>query len=209
LRLALLGGYFENNASEEAWQAVEAAAKALGVTRTVALSEVDRARAAAFVITASEGGELHLPRLRTRRRDFDPLVRDRLTAGALVPAAWYLHAQRVRQRFAREVAKVFEDVDVLLAPATPTPATPIGQETFEIRGRIVPLRPNIGLLTQPLSFIGLPVAVAPLATCGLPLGVQIIAAPWREDLCLRVAAAFESIGVVRTEESLEETVSAS
>jgi AtzE family amidohydrolase len=209
LRIALLGGYFENNASEEAWQAVEASATALDVTRTIALPKVDRARAAAFVITASEGGELHLPNLRTRRRDFDPLVRDRLTAGALVPAAWYLHAQRLRGWFAREVAKVFEDVDVLLAPATPSVATPIAQETFEIRGRVVPLRPNMGLLTQPLSFIGLPVAVAPLATSGLPLGVQIIAAPWREDLCLRVAAALESIGVARSEESLEKTVTAS
>jgi AtzE family amidohydrolase len=209
LRIALLGGYFEDNASKDAWQAVEAAAKALGVTRTVALPEVDRARAAAFVITASEGGELHLPNLKTRRRDFDPLVRDRLTAGALVPTAWYLHAQRLRGWFAREVAKAYEDVDVLLAPATPSAATPIGQETFEIRGRSVLLRPNMGLLTQPLSFVGLPVAVAPLAPSGLPLGMQIIAAPWREDLCLRVAAALESIGAARCEESLEETVPAS
>ena len=203
LRIGLLAGYFEQNASVESWQAVTAAARALGVARTIELPEVERARAAAFVITASEGGELHLPNLITRRDDFDPLTRDRLTAGALVPAAWYLHAQRLRRWFASHVREIFENVDVLLAPATPTSATPIGQETLSIRGRELPLRPNMGMLTQPLSFIGVPVAVAPLAAAGrLPLGVQIIAPAWREDLCLRVAAAMEAGGLACCREPL-------
>ena len=47
-------------------------------------------RAAAFMITASEGGALHLPELRERRDDMEPLSRDRLAAGALLPAAWSL-----------------------------------------------------------------------------------------------------------------------
>jgi 1-carboxybiuret hydrolase len=61
------------------------------------------------------------------------------------------------------------------------------------------VRPNLGLFTQPLSFIGLPVVVAPVWTNGekLPIGVQIVAAPWREDLALRVASALERAGVVR------------
>ena len=192
LRIGLLGGYFERNATEAAWEGVAAAACALGVTRQVELPEVERARAAAFIITASEGGQLHLPNLQARRDEFDPLIRDRLTAGALIPAAWYLQAQRVRRWFAQRVRETFAGVDVLLAPATPGPATLIGQETMTIRGREMPVRPNVGLLTQPLSFIGLPVVAAPLrGRDGLPLGMQVIAAPWREDLCLTVAAALE------------------
>ena len=209
LRIGLLAGYFEQNANPESWQAVEAAARSLGAACGIELPEVERARAAAFIITASEGGQLHLPNLRKRRGDFDPLTRDRLTAGALVPAAWYLHAQRLRRWFAARVREVFEDFDVLLAPATPMAATPIGQETFSIRGRELPLRPSMGMLTQPLSFIGLPVAVAPLAGAErLPLGVQIIAAPWREDLCLRVAAAMEAGGLACCGEPLKGALAA-
>jgi aspartyl-tRNA(Asn)/glutamyl-tRNA(Gln) amidotransferase subunit A len=58
------------------------------------------------------------------------------------------------------------------------------------------LRPNIGIYTQPVSFIGLPVVAVPVPTsAGLPIGVQIIAAPWREDVALRIAYALEASGV--------------
>ena len=60
------------------------------------------------------------------------------------------------------------------------------------------VRPNIGIYTQPISFIGLPVVAVPVWTEGerLPIGVQVIAPPWREDLALRVARALERDGVV-------------
>jgi amidase/aspartyl-tRNA(Asn)/glutamyl-tRNA(Gln) amidotransferase subunit A len=62
------------------------------------------------------------------------------------------------------------------------------------------MRPNLGLLTQPVSCIGLPVVSVPVwgmsaAAPHLPIGVQLIAAPWREDLALRVAAMLEAQGV--------------
>ena len=56
-------------------------------TREIEIPEAARARAAAYVITAAEGAALHLDRLRTRAGDFDPDVRDRLIAGALVPGS--------------------------------------------------------------------------------------------------------------------------
>ncbi len=196
LRVALLGGYFEQNADEQTWDAVVVTAHALGVTREIALPEVERARAAAFIITAAESGQLHAANLRNRRPEFDPLIRDRLTAGAMMPGAWYLRAQRLRRWFSQRLREIFQDVDVLLAPATPRAATAIGQETMRIRGREMQVRPNMGLLTQPLSFIGLPVVAAPLATAApMPLGMQIIAPPWREDICLRVAATLEQRGL--------------
>ena len=67
---------------------------------------------------------------------------------------------------------------------------------MEIGGVSVNLRANLGLYTQPLSFIGLPIVAAPIARSGgLPLGIQIIAAPWREDLALRAAYALERDGI--------------
>lgn len=200
LRLGVLGGWFRDQALPEALAAVDAVAQALGTTRLVELPEVARARAAAFLITCAEGGALHLDDLRRRPMDFDPMTRDRFLANALVPAAWGQRAQRVRHWFARRVARAFETVDVLIAPATPCTAPTIGTEWLDLNGQRLPARASLGLLTQPISCIGLPVVTVPLwgmnpAAPHLPIGVQLIAAPWREDLCLRVAAALEARGL--------------
>ena len=63
-------------------------------------------------------------------------------------------------------------------------------------GEELPVRPNIGIHTQPISFIGLPVVAVPVPLDPMPVGVQVIAAPWREDIALRVAYALEKAGVV-------------
>jgi len=196
LRVARLSGYFDANAGREARWAAETAARALGATDEIELAGAEQARAAAFVITASEGGNLHRDALRTRYDQFEPLSRDRLVAGALVPAAWYQRAQLFRHEFLARVLAVFERYDLLVAPATPVTAPVLGQEQIVVGSRQLATRPNLGLLTQPISFIGLPVAVAPLwPDDRLPIGVQLIAAPWREDLCLRAAATIEQLGL--------------
>ena len=199
LRMATLGGYFEQFAGPQALAAVAAVAQALGCQRQIELPEVARARAAAFLISNAEGANLHLHDLKRRPQDFEPLSRDRFLAGALLPATWVVQAQRMRHWFARQVAQVFETQDLLLAPATPLPATPIGSEWITVNGQQLPTRPSMGLLAQPLSCIGLPVCCVPVWLPGeaLPIGVQLIAAPWREDLVLRAAAVLEAAGAVR------------
>ena len=122
-------------------------------------------------------------------------MRDRLIAGAMVPAALVNQAQKFRRWYRERVLELFKDVDVILAPATPCTAPMIGQQTFVLDGVEMPLRPNIGIYTQPISFIGLPVVAVPVPLTPLPIGVQIIAAPWREDVALRVAHALEQAGV--------------
>ena len=195
LRIAVASGHFKRGASPEALKAVERIAKALGAAREIEIPEAGRARAAAYVITATEGAALHLDRLRTRAIDFDPAVRDRLIAGAMVPAPLVMQAQKFRRWYQARVLELFQSVDVILAPATPFPAPRIGQQTMTLDGAEVPLRPNIGIFTQPISFIGLPVVVVPVPLQPLPIGVQIIAAPWREDVALRIAHALEGQGV--------------
>jgi Asp-tRNA(Asn)/Glu-tRNA(Gln) amidotransferase A subunit family amidase len=101
------------------------------------------------VITAAEGSNLHLADLRTRPQDFDLATRDRFLAGAMVPASWYIQAQRFRQWFRAAVQEVFQDVDVILAPTTPCTAPQIGQEKMTIAGVEMLVRPNLGLFTQP------------------------------------------------------------
>jgi aspartyl-tRNA(Asn)/glutamyl-tRNA(Gln) amidotransferase subunit A len=78
---------------------------------------------------------------------------------------------------------------------TPCTAPAIGQQTFWLDGVELPLRPNVGIFTQPISFIGLPVAAVPVPLKPLPIAVQVIAAPWREDVALRIAQALEAAGV--------------
>lgn len=196
LRIAVAGGHFARGGDPDAFAAVARAAEVLGARGTVELPEAHRARAAAYLITAAEGATLHLDRLRTRPQDFDPAVRDRLIAGAMIPAPHVERAQRFRRWYRARVLELFETVDVILAPATPCRAPKGGQTHFVLDGVTLPVRANIGVFTQPISFIGLPVVAAPIRLdAGLPLGVQVIAAPWREDLVLRVARHLERTGV--------------
>jgi aspartyl-tRNA(Asn)/glutamyl-tRNA(Gln) amidotransferase subunit A len=196
LRIAIAGGYFQKNVFPEAIEAVGRVAKALGVSRTIEIPEAARARAAAYVISTCEGASLHLDRLRTRPEDFDPAVRDRLIAGAMIPAPMVDRAQKFRRWYRTQVLELFKSVDVILAPATPCVAPKLGQVNFVLDGVELPVRANIGIHTQPISFIGLPVVAVPVPLEPMPIGVQIIAAPWREDIALRVAAALEREGVV-------------
>ncbi len=202
LRIAVAGGYFKGLAAEPVY-AIDRVAVALGANRDVELPEVERARAAAFVITASEGASLHLERLRTRAEDFDPAVRDRLIAGAMVPGSLVVKAQKFRRWYRGEVLKLFNEVDAILAPATPCTAPLIGQQTFMFGDTERPVRPNLGLYTQPISFIGLPVVAVPVPLTPLPIAVQIIAPPWREDVALRIAHALEAQGVAAAMRSPE------
>ncbi|MBS0904386.1 AtzE family amidohydrolase [Pantoea dispersa] len=196
LRSAVLGGFFADWCSDEARAAVAVAASALGATEEVTLPQAELARSAAFIMTAAEGGNHYLPALRTQPERFEPNSRERLLAGAMLPATWYVQAQRFRRHFQQQVLPLFDHYDVLIAPATPCTATLIGQETIHINGQNLPTRASMGMLTQPISFLGLPVCSVPLLTAsGLPIGLQLIAAPFNEQLALRAAWALQQQGV--------------
>ena len=195
LRIGVAGGYFKKGMFPEACVAVQRVASALRANIDIEIPEAQRARSAAYIITASEGASLHLDRLRTRPNDFDPAIRDRLIAGAMIPAALAVRAQRFRRWYRAEVLKLFEHVDAIIAPATPCTAPAIGQKTFVLDGVELPVRPNIGIYTQPISFIGLPVVAVPVPLNPMPIAVQVIAPPWREDIALRIAYALEQAGV--------------
>ncbi len=199
LRIGVLGGWFARNSGAAARAAIETVADALraeALIETVALDQAEAGRAAAYLITNAESAAFHRDRLRRRARDFDPDTRDRFLAGALLPSVWITRAQAVGLGKQQALAAL-RSVDLLIAPATPCPAPRSGSTTLELANGIFPLRPSLGLLAQPFSCIGLPVVTAPVASPGrLPIGVQIVAAPWREDRCLRAAAYLEDAGAV-------------
>lgn len=196
LRIAVAGDYFTQGAEPEAIEAVTQVAQALDVTEYITLPEAHRARAAAFMITSCEGANLHMEKLRSRPQDFDFATRDRFLAGALIPSHWYIQAQRFRRWFRDRIKEVFQNVDIILAPTTPCVAPLIGQKTMILDEEEILIRPHLGLFTQPLSFIGLPVLSVPIhRSDSLPLGVQLIAAPDNEALILRVASILEAKGI--------------
>ncbi|WP_312242569.1 amidase family protein, partial [Pantoea sp.] len=180
-------------------------ARALNAQDEVLLPDAALARSAAFILTASEGGNQYLPALRQSPERFEPLSRERLLAGAMIPSAWYVQAQRFRRYFQQQTLPLFEQFDLLIAPATPCSATAIGQETIRINGQDLPTRASMGMLTQPISFLGLPVCTVPLATAsGLPIGLQLIASPFKEEMALRAAWALEQQGLTMPQISMME-----
>ncbi|CAN5359411.1 AtzE family amidohydrolase [soil metagenome] len=191
-RIARLGGWFADNVSADLATAIAAIAP-----EEAMLPEVARARSAAYLMTAAEGGARHLPELRTRAMEFDPQVRDRLIAGAMLPAPAYLAAQKFRAWFRTQAVALFERYDVLVAPAAGDVAPTIADPMVTVNGERVPARAHLGLFAQPISFIGLPVLAAPLKRPGrLPMGIQLIAAPGNEATLFAVAARLELQGVI-------------
>jgi aspartyl-tRNA(Asn)/glutamyl-tRNA(Gln) amidotransferase subunit A len=197
LRIAIADGYFAGEGDVR--EMMDKVAKSLQATRRITIPEAQSARAAAYLITMSEGAALHAQRLRTRAQDFDPEVRDRLLAGALLPTGWIERAQKFRRWFQEQMLELLSGVDAIIAPSTPMRAPKLGQKTAVFGGVEMPVRPNLGIFTQPFSFVGLPVAAVPIVMEGqaLPLGLQVIAAPWREDFALRVARQLEKNGLAK------------
>ncbi len=196
MRVGLLGGWFRDTASAEAIEATDRVASALGATGTLVLDGVGEARAAAFCLTAASAAALHLRELRRRPDAFDVATRARLLAGAMLPASVLHQVERVRAWFRDQLRAVFAHHELLLAPATPCVAPLLGQATLRLGEHDVPLRPNLGVYTQPISFIGLPVVTVPVRVRGaLPIGVQLIAPAWGEARALRVAVELERQGV--------------
>lgn len=189
LRIARLGGRFRENADAAQLAAIDAIAVHAPL---VELPDIARARSAAFLITAFEGGHLHRETLATRALDYDPAVRDRLMAGALLPEELYAKALAFRADFLARLEGLIADFDVLLAPATPCVAPLIEDPRIMIDGALSPARADLGIHTQPVTFTGLPSLAVPLRRPGaLPLGLQLIGKPGGEGALLALAARLE------------------
>jgi aspartyl-tRNA(Asn)/glutamyl-tRNA(Gln) amidotransferase subunit A len=194
LRIARLGGRFRENADPDQIAAIDAIAPDAPM---IDLPDIARARSAAFLITAAEGGALHRAALARDPMAFDPATRDRLLAGALIPETLYEDAQAFRHGYKQMILDLITPYDVLLAPATPCVAPRIADPRILIDGALSPARADLGIHTQPISFTGLPSLSVPLYRPGrLPLGLQLIGRPGGEPRLFRFAAMLEAQGLI-------------
>ena len=193
LRVARLGGRFAENVDPDQCATMQAIAPDAPV---VALPDIARARSAAFLITACEGGRLHRDALARDAMMFDPQVRDRLIAGALLPDDIYDKAQAFRRSFRAAALDLIAPYDVLIAPATPCAAPPVDDPRILIDGAMSPARADLGIHSQPISFTGFPSLAVPLYRPGrLPLGLQLIGRPGAEPRLFQFAARLEQKGI--------------
>jgi Asp-tRNA(Asn)/Glu-tRNA(Gln) amidotransferase A subunit family amidase len=123
---------------------------------------------------------------------YDPETVRRIRSGENVSAAEYIQQRRELERVRRSIRSIFADIDLLVTPTTPMPAPSIA----ELKASPEALRPaELRLLrnTRPFNVWGLPAISVPcgFTHAGLPIGLQISAPPWREDLVLRLAFAYE------------------
>jgi len=196
LRVGVARGYFDEEVDEQVAQAVAAARSAFRHAIDVDFPEPRLARAANALVNAAESAGPQIDRLRTRADDFDPLTRDRFLAHALLPAGWYLRAQAFRRWHARCVLEALRASPLMLFPATPCVAPPIGTRTLRVLGIDHPTGPALGTYTQPLAGLDCPVLAVAIARPGrLPVGVQLLAAPGREDLLFAAGEHLERLGI--------------
>jgi Asp-tRNA(Asn)/Glu-tRNA(Gln) amidotransferase A subunit family amidase len=177
--------------------AVEAAATQLGALG----ASVDEARidhlgevaAGTMAIVAAEALAYHAEWVRTRPGDYQPDVIERLRAGAFVSGVHYVRAQQARALVRAGVDAALARRDVLLSPATPIPATRVGETEVTLGEGPIDVRGSLLRFTRPFNFSGHPACALPcgFTSDGLPIGLQLVGRPFDEATVLRVADAYQ------------------
>ncbi|MEK7879279.1 MAG: amidase, partial [candidate division NC10 bacterium] len=197
LRIGLLRPAFLDDADPAVRGGVEQAAKTLeglgARVEEVELPSAIHAAGASFAILASEALTYHEEWMKSRAQDYAHDVRDRLRMGAFVAATQYLRAQRTRAVLRNEVDGLLAARELLLAPATPVVATPVGQNEVTLNGQTVDVRSTLTRFTRVFNLTGHPVASVPCGFTpgGLPIGMQIVGRPFDEATVLRAADAYQ------------------
>ena len=152
---------------------------------------IDELAATYGTIVGAEAYATHAAWFAERPQDYQPATRARIAPNADMPARTYVDALRTRRRLSAEFRAAAADVDVLVLGTTRLRATPIGEESVEVGGVDVPVRPSLLALTLPFNLTGwAAVSVpGPVSDGGLPVGVQVVGVTQEERGVLRVAAA--------------------
>jgi aspartyl-tRNA(Asn)/glutamyl-tRNA(Gln) amidotransferase subunit A len=182
-----LGADLHPGVAEATWAAARELEQAGVYVREVQIAGLHAADDALLAAVMPEATLVHADWLRDQPDDYAALTRAQLEQGAQISAVDYLRAQAYRQQLRAAMLATLRDVDVLISPTVaweaPAEDPPLegGQGATEARR------------SGPYNLTGLPAISVPcgFGPQGLPLGLQIAAAPLAEQLLLRVAHAYE------------------
>jgi aspartyl-tRNA(Asn)/glutamyl-tRNA(Gln) amidotransferase subunit A len=197
LRVGVLGGSFahpvEPAVAEAFARACDELRSAGAVVTPVTFDMASRITDTYVNLVLPEGAHVHAAWLDSRKDDYSPAVHDRLLTGRTIPAVAYLQARHERTVMRVAVDALLSSVDVLILPTMPIVAPPTGQPTVMIDDTELPVRVAMLKHTQLFNLTGHPAISLPLATPGLPAGLQVVG-PFASTLrLLNIAAAFESV----------------
>jgi aspartyl-tRNA(Asn)/glutamyl-tRNA(Gln) amidotransferase subunit A len=196
IRVGLPENFYFNVVAPEVRAAVHDAAQQaekLGVrVIPVRVPDIDALNTAGLVILLAEAAAVHQSNLH-RRGDFGADVLALLDQGSLIPAADYVNAQRQRKQLLDEFRKLFREIDCLFTPTTPITAPRIGQTEVTLDGAQYDTRILTTRFVRGFNVLGFPALSIPCGTSaeGLPIGLQIIARPFEENLLLMLGEALE------------------
>lgn len=192
--------YFETTASQVKAAVHDAARRAekLGVrVIPVRVPDIEALNTAGLVILLSEASAVHQAQLH-RRDDFGADVLAMLDQGLLVPAVDYVNAQRQRKLLLSDFHALFRTIDCLFTPSTPTTAPRIGQTDIMLDSVTYNTRILTTRFARGFNALGFPALSIPWGTSpeGLPIGLQMIARPFEENLLLALGDALEGSGLL-------------
>ncbi|MBL7183321.1 MAG: amidase [Anaerolineae bacterium] len=160
----------------------------------VSVPRVVEGMEAALTILMAEATAIHEEFLRTRPGDYQPDVRARLEKGFAISGSDYGRARRSGELLRRDLATLFQKVDLLATPMCGIPAPKLGQRKVAIDGKTVSVMTPLTRYTRVFNLTGLPAISTPcgFSSGGLPIGLQLVGRAWDEATVLRAAYAYET-----------------
>jgi aspartyl-tRNA(Asn)/glutamyl-tRNA(Gln) amidotransferase subunit A len=187
-RIGIASGFFLDKADAESRKGIESLRRKLAGAGfqvvDVSMPPIfDLHPAILRTIVRSEAAATHQELIRKKPAAYGPKLRDLVQMGELIEASAYLRARRIRRHYQRDMVRLFEHVDVLLTPGASGPAP----EGIGATGDPV--------MQAPWTLADFPTMTLPsaVASNGLPLGVQLSAAPLHEGLLLEAAKDIEAV----------------
>jgi aspartyl-tRNA(Asn)/glutamyl-tRNA(Gln) amidotransferase subunit A len=193
VKIARLGGYFEDPLDVEVRVALdEAAAAAASDGAQVIARDIEGIELAAAIrlnTISAEATAYHAERLEERPEGYGEDVRVRLEMGMFLPASWYVKAQRLRRVIAERIEALLREADALLIPAMRAPARPVGEVRAKIGDKDYALHTAVTDFTGPFNLTGMPAICLPWSGSrdGVPIGLQVVGARGRDWDVLAIA----------------------
>ncbi len=159
----------------------------------VTIPELDYARIAQAVTILAEMATCMEQFDAAHRRDYGLGVRINLALARALTARDYVQAQRMRTRFQRHLAKIFEEVDIVVSPTTALPAPPIAKDVFPRGESNLDVTSGLMRFAFPANLSGNPALTVPggYDAQSRPIGIQFMGRPWEEHLLLQVGEVLE------------------